>query len=68
MRSRRGRNRSLQGVDPSSPREADASRAQMVSVRLSTVRFDTPEEIQFAWKYVIEVQDPGKPADTTGYR
>jgi hypothetical protein len=21
-----------------------------------------------AWRYVIEVQDAGKPADTTGYR
>jgi hypothetical protein len=21
-----------------------------------------------AWRYLVEVQDPGKPADTTGYR
>ncbi len=21
-----------------------------------------------AWRYIVEVQDPGKPADTTGYR
>jgi hypothetical protein len=21
-----------------------------------------------AWRYMVEVQDPGKPADTTGYR
>jgi len=21
-----------------------------------------------AWRYVVEVQDPGKPADATGYR
>jgi hypothetical protein len=22
----------------------------------------------YAWRYVVEVQDAGKPADTTGYR
>jgi hypothetical protein len=21
-----------------------------------------------AWRYMVEVQDPGRPADTTGYR
>lgn len=21
-----------------------------------------------SWRYLVEVQDPGKPADTTGYR
>jgi len=21
-----------------------------------------------AWRYIVEVQDPGKPADVTGYR
>jgi hypothetical protein len=29
---------------------------------------DRPETIEEAWRYVVEVQDPGKPADATGYR